>query len=111
MPPTPAITERLNRELPMPQAEVKLSVMTRVHKEFWQKHPALVWSNPEADDTVHIRAALVRPRFNRLLDIALEFGLERLRQEWAELLKEDSIKTRQGRNVVERILTNIHRGF
>ena len=46
--------------------------------EFWQRHAGLVWSNPEADDSVHIRAALMRPRFTLLLDIATEFGLERL---------------------------------
>ena len=29
----------------------------------------------DVDDAVHIRAALLRPRFDRLLDIAVAFGL------------------------------------
>src|SRR5437016_3847106 len=60
------------------------------HQQFWQKHPGLVWSNPEADDGVHIHAALLRPRFDRLLDIAVEFGLDRLRLEWSTLLEENT---------------------
>jgi len=50
-----------------------------VADKFWQRHPGLVWSNPGADDSVHIRAALLRPTFTRLLDVVLEFGLERVR--------------------------------
>ena len=51
-------------------------------QDFWKRHPGLVWSNPEAPDSAYIRAALLRPRFGRLLDIALEFGVEQLRREW-----------------------------
>lgn len=58
--------------------------------EFWRAHPGLVWSNPQASDAVHIRAALVRPRFHLLLDIAMEFGLPRLRAEWNILQTDDT---------------------
>ena len=79
--------------------------------EFWQRHPGLVWSNPDAADSVHIRAALMRPRFTLLLDIAVEFGLERLRREWAELLGDTTLNTKRVRDSVERILANIRKGF
>ncbi len=49
--------------------------------DFWRGHAGLVWSNSQADDGAHIRAALLRPRFGRLLEIAVEFGLPRVRAE------------------------------
>jgi len=85
--------------------------MATLRKEFWRQHPGLVWSNPEAGDEVRIRAALVRPRFDRLLSIALEFGLDRLRQEWSVLLDEGTSETKRARATVERILANIEKGF
>jgi len=85
--------------------------MATAHQEFWQKYAGLVWSNQEVDDAVRIRAALLRPRFERLLSIALEFGLERLRQEWTELLGDPTVPTGRARDSVERILSNIEKGF
>lgn len=79
--------------------------------EFWKKHPGLVWSNPGASDAVHIRAALLRPRFRQLLDIALEFGLDRLRREWAELEADATPEVTRTRRSVERILAHIEEGF
>jgi len=81
------------------------------HPNFWRKHRGLVWANPDADDSVHIRAALVRPRFNVLLDIALEFGLERLQQEWEYLNGEPTREVERASDIVERILANIEKGF
>jgi hypothetical protein len=78
---------------------------------FWQSHPGLVWSNPAANDAMHIRAALVRPRYSQLLDIALEFGIARLRREWAELQPDDSRDVVRARPSVERILAHIEKGF
>ena len=78
---------------------------------FWERHRGLVWSNPAADDSVHIRAALLRPRFGLLLEIALEFGIERLRREWAELLEDDTPEIARARDSVERILAQIEKGF
>ena len=82
-----------------------------IHRELWKSHPGLVWSNPGADDSTHIRAALLRPRFDRLLDIAVTFGVERLRHEWAVLQTDSNIEVTRARNPVERILGNIEKGF
>lgn len=78
---------------------------------FWQTQPGLVWSNPEAGDSTHIRAALLRPRFQQLLDIAVEFGLQRVRQEWAVLEGEPTREVERARAPVERILRHIEEGF
>ena len=88
-----------------------LPAVSEHRHQFWQGHPGLSWSNPQADDCIHIRAALLRPRFDRLLDIAVEFGLERLRREWSMLSKENNPETRQARSSVERILNNLEEGF
>lgn len=82
------------------------------NETFWTRHPGLAWSNPEADDSVRIRAALLRPRFRRLLDIACKFGLPRLRREWEALARdEDDAPFKRARIPVERILKNIEEGF
>ena len=91
-------------------ASLKLRSMA-TRREFWKKYPGLVWSNPEADDAVYIRAALLRPRFSRLLDIAVEFGSPRLREEWDVLTEEGTPEAIRARGPVERILTNIEKGF
>lgn len=79
--------------------------------ELWQRHRGLVWSNPDAGDSIHIRAALLRPRFSLLLEIALEFGLERVHREWLELQKDGTREVLRAREPVERILTNVEKGF
>ena len=79
--------------------------------DFWIEHRGLVWSNPAADDSTHIRAALVQPRFRRLLAVAEKFGLERLRREWAELQSDETREVKRARAAVERILANIEKGF
>jgi hypothetical protein len=78
---------------------------------FWEKFPGLVWSNPNASDAVQIRAALTEPRFEVLLEIAQQFGLERLRAEWAVLTEEGTAETRRAQPIVERIFGNIEKGF
>jgi hypothetical protein len=79
--------------------------------KFWQKHCGLVWSNHDANDATHIRVALLRPRFSLLLEIALEFGLERVHREWLELQKDGTREVLRAREPVERILSNIEKGF
>lgn len=81
------------------------------HSKFWEQFPGLVWSNSRASDIVMIRAALSRPRFEQLLKIAVEFGLDQVRNEWAVLDKEDTGETQRARPIVERILRNIKKGF
>jgi len=85
--------------------------MLTARNPFWQRHPGLVWSNPDADDTAFICAALLRPRFTRLLDIAVEFGHERLREEWNLLRAEATPEAERAEASVERILQNIEKGF
>ena len=85
--------------------------MASDHPAFWRRFPGLAWSNPDADDSVRIRAALVRPRFDRLLEIALEFGLPRLRSEWEFLRGQPTPEVLRADKIVERILHNIEEGF
>jgi len=85
--------------------------MRATKNPFWKNHRGLVWSNPAADDATHIRAALVKPRFSRLLAIAVEFGVDRLRSEWGELQVDDTDEIKHARAPVERILANIEKGF
>ena len=79
--------------------------------QIWQRHPGLVWSNPAAGDSVRLRAALLHPRFDRLLELALEFGEDRLRAEWEFLFGERTRDVERARFPVERILRNIGTGF
>ena len=80
-------------------------------RPFWRTQPGLVWSNPTADDAAHIRAALLRPRFGQLLEIAVEFGIERVREEWAVLQTDQTKEVERARAPVERILRHIEEGF
>lgn len=77
----------------------------------WLKHPGLVWSNPEASDAVRIRAALLRPSFSCLLDIAVVFGLDRVKAEWDYLMEEPTPECERARPIVERIFRNIEKGI
>jgi hypothetical protein len=81
------------------------------HSDFWRQMPGLAWSNPKADDSVLIRAALLRPRFGRILEIALEFSVQRVGAEWRILIKENTLEARRAKAAVERILRNIKKGF
>lgn len=86
-------------------------LVSAVAKTFWQRHPGLVWSNPEADDSVHIRAALLKPTYTRLLDVTKEFGLQRVKEEWVTLQAGDTREVRRASPVVARIFTNIEKGL
>ncbi|MEO0417149.1 MAG: hypothetical protein AAF226_19610 [Verrucomicrobiota bacterium] len=81
--------------------------------EFWAHYPELCWSNRQASDTIHIRAALCRPRFMCLLDVAKRFGLSRLKEEWSLLIDEVELapEVEVARPTVERIIKNIEEGF
>jgi hypothetical protein len=80
-------------------------------RKLWDTQPGLIWSNPNASDSAHIRAALMRPRYGQLLQIATEFGLELIRQEWEELRTQSNLAVGRARPVVERILSHIQEGF
>ncbi len=89
---------------------------TRDHA-FWLAHGGvgLVWSNPDASDSVMIMHALLEPDFHLLLDIAARFGLSRLRNEWAALrggvertaLPEGLRELRHATPIVERCLKHM----
>lgn len=70
-----------------------------------------MWSNSRAPDAAYIRAALLRPRFLQLLDVASEVGLARLRKEWSLLEKEDSPEARRCAATTRRILKNMAEGI
>ena len=95
----------------MPGLRLIFDCMNAAANTYWQRHPGLVWSNPAADDSVHIQAALLKPRFSRLLDIAVEFGLERVQREWAELNQDGSREAVRAGAPVGRILNHIQKGF
>ena len=88
---------------------------------FWKEHGgvALVWSNPQASDSVMIAQALLKPAFHSLLDIAVHFGLTRLENEWNTLkgniqaagYPEELEKLTRATPTVERCLRNMHRGI
>ena len=46
------------------------------------KYAWLVWSNRAAADEVYLRAALLNPHLDILLDALEAFGLDRLYEEW-----------------------------
>ena len=81
------------------------------NKEFWRRHTGLVWSNPQAEEAIYIRAALLHPLFTQLLAIALQFGLDRLKQEWQWLEGDETGEVNRARPCIERIFGNIEEGF
>ena len=89
------------------------SLESKKAEEFWEQYPEICWSNRNASDWVHIRAALCRPKFDCLLNIAHSFGLERLQEEWNILSNrsESLPEVERARPVVDRILRNIELGF
>jgi hypothetical protein len=77
---------------------------------FRKKFPGLVWSNPNAPDEAYIRAALIRPRFLVLLDMAATVGLDKIKREWSVLERESSDEARRATKYVRRILKNMSDG-
>ncbi|MCL4181645.1 MAG: hypothetical protein KJ072_28395 [Verrucomicrobia bacterium] len=85
--------------------------MDPIDTRCWARHPRLFWSNPRAGEVVGIRRVLLRPRFGRLLDIALRFGLDRFRREWNELEADATPGVCLGRPTSEAILRNLETGL
>ena len=56
--------------------------------EFWDNYPGIVWSNPEAPDSVMICNALLQRKKKVLVEVASRFGGQRLRREWEHLKSE-----------------------
>jgi len=78
---------------------------------FQSRHPGLVWSHSRPSEAVLIRAALLRPRFETILDACVEFGLERVRGEWNALAHDATPEVRRAEPQVSRILRHIAEGF
>ncbi|NDP59683.1 MAG: hypothetical protein GZ090_10030 [Oxalobacteraceae bacterium] len=78
---------------------------------FRTRHRSLVWSNPNASDTIFIRHALLQPRFTVLLDAAVAFGMDVLYAEWNSLLADDGEEVRRATPVTQRMLNNIQNGY
>ncbi len=72
---------------------------------------ALAWSHKDAPVDVLIRRALVKPRFQLLLDAAVEFGVDKLSTEWEHLKAERSSEVTKVHATTERILRHIHDGY
>lgn len=75
-----------------------------------ENHPGLVWSNPNAPVEAYLRAALLRPRFLQLLDLASHYGLARLEHEWSILESENTSDAQRAAGRVRRILANMAKG-
>jgi thymidylate kinase len=92
--------------------------MPNSNRDFWDAHGrvSLVWSNPNASDDVLISVALLRqPNFHLLLDIAAYFGLERLQENWKNLMNgiekrkdpEEIHQLKRAKPIVERCLATM----
>lgn len=89
--------------------------------DFWHTHGGvgLVWSNPHASDSVMIKQALLKPSFHRLLEIAAQFGLDRLKTEWEAIQKdmetwefdEEKKQFATAELIVKRCLHNMEEGL
>ena len=77
---------------------------------FRKKFPGLVWSNPDAPDEAYIRAALIRPRFLVLLEMAATVGRDKIQREWSILEREGSDEAKRAAKYVRRILKNMADG-
>ena len=78
--------------------------------KFWSRHPGLNWSNPDASDDVHIRLALLKPRFSQLLEIAVRFGLDALSSQWDYLRENCQAEASRVADDVNRCLRNMRLG-
>ncbi len=76
-----------------------------------QSHKGLVWSNSSAGEDVLIRAALLNPRYQTILSMVREVGLERVAREWEMLVEENTREARIAAAASSRILRNIRTGF
>lgn len=75
-----------------------------------QRHPGLVWSNAKSPKEVYIRKALLNPRFGQLLKLAVDFGLNALKQEWNTLNVQLPGETQRVEAEVSRIFRNMEAG-
>lgn len=72
---------------------------------------SLAWSNKDVSDDVLMRRALVNPSFRRLLDAAVEFGIDRLATVWRQLKADGADEALKAAPVTERVLRHIEYGY
>lgn len=68
--------------------------------ELRSRYRHLVWSNPEAEDAVYVRQALLTGKLGVMADFAAVFGLEVLKKEWGALEDEGLVHPTVKREVV-----------
>ena len=68
--------------------------------ELRARYRHLVWSNPEAEDAIYIRQALLTGKLGVLADFAAVFGLETLQEAWDTLEEEGAVNPVIRREVV-----------
>ncbi|MBP6280312.1 MAG: helix-turn-helix domain-containing protein [Rhodocyclaceae bacterium] len=78
---------------------------------FAQRHKSLVWSNPNASLETLLRAALVKPQFDRLLEAATEVGIKKLNSLWRGLQTHPSPEVLRAAPITNRILKHIQDGY
>ncbi len=99
--PTPAITATVSNP-----ASGKLPL-----QGFAQRHKSLVWSNPNASVETLLRAALVKPQFDRLLEAATEVGIKKLNSLWRGLQTHPSTEVLRAAPITNRMLKHIQDGY
>ena len=71
----------------------------------------LAWSNPNIDDDVLIRKALLTARFRAILQACLEFGHARVESQWVLTSQDPDLRGHSTRGLVNDILANIRQGL
>lgn len=84
-----------------------------MHKGVPLRDPSwgLAWSNPSISDDTLIRKALTTGRFSVILQACLDYGLERVRQQWSRVLQHPELTSPKLRWLTGDILDNISQGF
>ena len=105
-----------NALAPAPAPETSAAAATRLTlPTMGALRAALAWSNSQVSREVLVRAALLRPTFERLLALAMEplpaLGLAQLKREWRRLMRECPEEARRAAPSTERILRHIAGGF
>jgi transcriptional regulator with XRE-family HTH domain len=110
--PTYALLERLATACGLRVGVLEAGRMPRPRSTtFRDRHPDLVWSDSKAPDRTLLVKALLHPQFTTLLDAAVTFGFDMVRDTWQSLLEESSPEVLRARERTERILRNIEHGY
>ena len=93
------------------KAATRKSQRTAVSAEgFREKYRQFAWSSPNASADMVLRRVLLRPAFQTLLAASLEFGVDKVMDEWNALKVEGGPETLRAAPITDRILKNIRNG-